>query len=277
MAAPVAGRRAAPLPAGGDFADLGAIAGRWEDVETGRFEYLDGLADRDLDRDVRYVSVTRHVEERFPLWQTMLHITNHTTHHRADVSTALSRLGRAPESVVLMTTFAPTCDSVSHAIRSRYAPKTFLTSSPTRTTSADPADTSRSAHGSILLRGTPLSDRRRDQHFVTSGLRLSGGSVRALGSPLSVAAPCSPVDRWLFKRPDEHRGRAAGRSSPVDGPAPGTKAASSPSRPGVHRRHQQGRSSCSVVVVPGLPADAPTVAPGAREAEVDLPTEIDGR
>jgi uncharacterized damage-inducible protein DinB len=48
------------------------------------------------------VSVTRHVEERFPLWQTMLHITNHTTHHRADVSTALSNLGRAPESVDLI-------------------------------------------------------------------------------------------------------------------------------------------------------------------------------
>jgi uncharacterized damage-inducible protein DinB len=93
------GEERAPLPAGGDFADLGAIAERWEETERGRFEYLDGLTDHDLDRDVRYVSVTRHVEERFPLWQTMLHITNHTTHHRADVCTALSRIGRAPESV----------------------------------------------------------------------------------------------------------------------------------------------------------------------------------
>lgn len=96
------GEERAPLPAGGDLADLGAIVERWMEIERGRFEYLDGLADHDLDHDVRYVSVTRHVQERFPQWQTMLHITNHTTHHRADVSTALSHLGRAPESVDLI-------------------------------------------------------------------------------------------------------------------------------------------------------------------------------
>jgi uncharacterized damage-inducible protein DinB len=96
------GEERAPLPVGSDFADIGVIAERWEEVERGRIEYLDRLADDKLDSDVRYMSVTRHVEERFPLWQTMLHITNHTTHHRADVSTALSRLGRAPESVDLI-------------------------------------------------------------------------------------------------------------------------------------------------------------------------------
>jgi uncharacterized damage-inducible protein DinB len=91
-----------PLPAGGDFADLGAIIERWEDFERGRSGYLDSLSDEDLGRGVRYVSVTRHVEKSFPLWQTMLHIANHTTHHRADVCTALSGLGRAPKSVDLI-------------------------------------------------------------------------------------------------------------------------------------------------------------------------------
>jgi uncharacterized damage-inducible protein DinB len=32
----------------------------------------------------------------------MLHVTNHTTHHRSDVCTALSGLGPAPESVDLI-------------------------------------------------------------------------------------------------------------------------------------------------------------------------------
>jgi len=96
------GEERVPLPAGGDFAGLGAIAERWEEVERGRLALFDGLSDEDLGRGVRYVSVTRHVEESFPLWQTMLHITNHTTHHRADVCTALSGLGRAPESVDLI-------------------------------------------------------------------------------------------------------------------------------------------------------------------------------
>lgn len=92
----------APLPTGSDFADLNAIIERWGDVERGRFALLDTIGDGDLDREVRYVSVTRHVEEQFPLWQTMLHITNHTTHHRADVCTALSALGHAPKSVDLI-------------------------------------------------------------------------------------------------------------------------------------------------------------------------------
>jgi hypothetical protein len=63
-----------------------------------------------------------------------------------------------------------------------------------------------------------------------------------------------------------------------EGPqAPGRQAASSPSRPLVHGGDQQGPSSCSVVLVPGQPTDAPSVAPGAREAEVDLRAEVGRR
>jgi uncharacterized damage-inducible protein DinB len=60
------GEERVPLPAGGDFPDLGAIAERWEEVEGGRSGYLNGLSDDDLGRGVRYVSVTRHVEGRSP-------------------------------------------------------------------------------------------------------------------------------------------------------------------------------------------------------------------
>jgi hypothetical protein len=47
------GEERVPLPAGGDFPDLGAIAERWEEVERGRSGYLDGLSDDDLGRGVR--------------------------------------------------------------------------------------------------------------------------------------------------------------------------------------------------------------------------------
>ena len=40
---------------------------------------------------------------------------------------------------------------------------------------------------------------------------------------------------------------------------------------------QQRPSSRSVVLVPCQPADAPSVAPGAREAEVDLRAEVGRR
>lgn len=96
------GQKRASLPEGEDFTDLGAIEERWSMVERDRFSFLDRLNEDDLDRDVSYVSVTGGVEERFPLWQTMLHITNHTTHHRADVCTALTALEHAPDSVDLI-------------------------------------------------------------------------------------------------------------------------------------------------------------------------------
>lgn len=57
------GQQRAPLPGGDDFADLGAIEERWSAVERDRFLSLGSLADDDLDREVRYVSITRGVEE----------------------------------------------------------------------------------------------------------------------------------------------------------------------------------------------------------------------
>jgi hypothetical protein len=105
-----------------------------------------------------------------------------------------------------------------------------------------------------------------------------GGSVRALRSRLSNAAPRIAVDRWLLERTIEHRGRAGGPSPPAEGPqAPGRQAASSPSRPRVHGRDQQGPSSCPLVIVPRQPADAPSVAPGTRAKEMDVPAEVDRR
>jgi uncharacterized damage-inducible protein DinB len=96
------GQQRTTLPGGNDFADLRTTEERWWAVERGRFAFLDSVAEDDLDRDVNYISISRGVEERFPLWQTMLHVTNHTTHHRAEVCTALTALGHPAESVDLI-------------------------------------------------------------------------------------------------------------------------------------------------------------------------------
>jgi uncharacterized damage-inducible protein DinB len=96
------GEPRAPLPAGSDFSDMAEVAIRWRTVERGRSELLEGLSEPDLDREVEYLSVTWGVEEHFPLWETMLHLVNHTTHHRADACTALTALGCPPASVDLI-------------------------------------------------------------------------------------------------------------------------------------------------------------------------------
>ncbi|NCU00991.1 DinB family protein [Candidatus Macondimonas diazotrophica] len=51
------------------------------------------LTARDLDRDVRYVSVMTGREMRMSLWAVWVHLFNHQTHHRGQLTALLSRLG----------------------------------------------------------------------------------------------------------------------------------------------------------------------------------------
>jgi uncharacterized damage-inducible protein DinB len=89
----------ATLPSGDAFADLETLGARWDAVERERADFLSSLTEEDLDEVVPYVSVTRQVRERFPLGMTLLHLSNHTTHHRAEAVEGLTRLGHATESV----------------------------------------------------------------------------------------------------------------------------------------------------------------------------------
>jgi hypothetical protein len=127
------------------------------------------------------------------------------------------------------------------------------------------------------LKRTQTTDPHPAWAFVRAGLLLAGGTARALRTCVSVAAPCGLVDRRLLQRAGERRSRARYPSSSAKGPqAPGGQAASSPSRPAIHGRDQQNPSASSMVIAPRPPADAPSVAPGARATEVDLPAEISG-
>jgi uncharacterized damage-inducible protein DinB len=67
-----------------------------------RAQFLDALEPGDLTQPVTYRSVTRDAIERFPLWQTLLHAANHTTHHRSEACIALTALGHPPASVDLI-------------------------------------------------------------------------------------------------------------------------------------------------------------------------------
>ena len=96
------GNAEATLPSGSDIRDLDDVSSRWQAVERDRDRFLGESSDVSLEESVHYVSVTRHIKESFPLWMTMLHLSNHTTHHRADVLTALTAFGQPPESFDLI-------------------------------------------------------------------------------------------------------------------------------------------------------------------------------
>lgn len=61
------GEGEAALPSGKDYADLHALARAWEETEAARARFLEDLERSELDREIRYLSVTRGVHERFPL------------------------------------------------------------------------------------------------------------------------------------------------------------------------------------------------------------------
>jgi uncharacterized damage-inducible protein DinB len=76
------------------YPDLRAIAQAWEQSDAGLAAVV---ATTDLDRIVRYHRSVGDDEQ--PLWQLLQHVSNHTTHHRAEACAALTALGSPPESV----------------------------------------------------------------------------------------------------------------------------------------------------------------------------------
>ncbi len=96
------GNTHARLRGSSDYASLDSLDQEWSELEARRRRWLLELPESDLDVGVRYRSVTRGVMEKFPLWETILHLSNHTSHHRGEAAAALTGLGFPPESVDLI-------------------------------------------------------------------------------------------------------------------------------------------------------------------------------
>lgn len=80
------------------FPTLDAIRDRWATVEGNMRSHLSGLEDSALERPLSY---TNFKGERwtYPLWQTLLHVVNHQTYHRGQITTLLRQLGVAAPAV----------------------------------------------------------------------------------------------------------------------------------------------------------------------------------
>jgi len=78
-----------------EFKDVGEIRARWVDVEAGYERFIAGLTEADLSNVVSYVNL--HGESwAYPLWQQILHQSNHATQHRGEVAALLTQFGRSP-------------------------------------------------------------------------------------------------------------------------------------------------------------------------------------
>ena len=92
------GRSPRAMAAPEEFLTLGAIEERWRTVEHGVREYLSSLSEEVLARPLTYANLKGETWT-YPLWRTLLHVINHQTYHRGQVTTLLRQLGAEPVPV----------------------------------------------------------------------------------------------------------------------------------------------------------------------------------
>ena len=81
-----------------EFPTLAALSQRWATVEREMREYVAGLSEEGLQCPVTCRS-TRGQTWTFTLWRMMLHLLQHQSYHRGQVTALLRQLGTAPPKV----------------------------------------------------------------------------------------------------------------------------------------------------------------------------------
>jgi uncharacterized damage-inducible protein DinB len=89
------GRFPRSLLAAPEFSDVAAITQRWKQVEDGQTTFLHSRTPSDLNKNLSYVNQKGETWS-YPLVQQMVHVVNHSTYHRGQVTTLLRQLGAQP-------------------------------------------------------------------------------------------------------------------------------------------------------------------------------------
>ena len=94
------GRSPKPLDPLG-FPDIETLRARWAQVEQDQKDFLGTLTNERLAADLQYVNPQGETVT-LPLWQQMLHLINHSSYHRGQVTTMLRQVGGKPVSTDLI-------------------------------------------------------------------------------------------------------------------------------------------------------------------------------
>lgn len=87
-----------------DFPTIAALRARWAEVEAEQTDFVEGVTEGALEEVVAYVN-TKGEPWRYPLWQMMQHLVNHSSYHRGQVATLLRQLGAKPASTDFLLFF----------------------------------------------------------------------------------------------------------------------------------------------------------------------------
>ncbi|MBI1872743.1 MAG: DinB family protein [Acidobacteria bacterium] len=89
------------LPSAWDFPTLDAVKTRWIEIERDQAAYLRTLTEEALDTEIPYINF-KGQPFKYPLWQQLSHVVNHSTYHRGQVTTMVRQLGAEPVSTDLL-------------------------------------------------------------------------------------------------------------------------------------------------------------------------------
>src|SRR5215469_5748312 len=74
------------------FPDVQSLESRWETVKHDQADFIQALTPQRLVEELGYVNL-RGQRYSYPLWQQMVHVVNHSSYHRGQITTLLRQLG----------------------------------------------------------------------------------------------------------------------------------------------------------------------------------------
>lgn len=83
------------------FQDVGVLASKWKVLMQDWLEWARPLSDNDFLRDISYRDLKGNPWTT-PLWQIVLHVVNHGTHHRGQAAGFLRSMGHVPPPLDLI-------------------------------------------------------------------------------------------------------------------------------------------------------------------------------
>lgn len=83
------------LLAAPEFPTVLSIRNRWTEAEREQREFVAGVTEESLKKVIGYTNL-KGKPYKYPLWQMLQHLVNHSTYHRGQVTTMLRQLGAKP-------------------------------------------------------------------------------------------------------------------------------------------------------------------------------------
>jgi len=87
--------------------DLGELAREWTSLGERWKEWAGGMTDDGVERELAYRDIKGNAWVS-PIWQIVLHVVNHGTHHRGQAAGFLRAMGQAPPPLDLIAFFRAT-------------------------------------------------------------------------------------------------------------------------------------------------------------------------